>query len=101
MASRYSYLRSLKHPISLYKKEINFKMKKALFFDFNSSINLDIPFKFSLAITSISTYKSNIRRRCIRTGRSRAIDNECSFSRFVIKSRTVTGSLTGYKKSSW
>jgi len=101
MTSRYCYLRSLNSPTRLYKNELYSKLKKSLYFDFNNSVDNSVSFKFFLIKVSSSIYQTKIRRRCIITGRSRAIDSESSFSRFILKTRTVSGSLTGFKKSSW
>jgi ribosomal protein S14 len=100
MTSRYCYLRSLKFPLSLYKNEVHLKLKKTIYFDFNNGTDNSISFKLFLLQISTSAYQTKIRRRCVITGRSRAIDRESSFSRFFFKSRTVAGNLTGFKKSS-
>ena len=100
MTSRYCYLRSLSVPSFLYKKELNLKLKKSLFYDFNNCVQSKISFKLFIALSSKEIYKTKLKRRCIVTGRSRAIDNESCFSRFVVKKKIISGDFTGYKKSS-
>lgn len=100
MTSRYCYLRSLSPSFQFYKIELISKLNKSIFFDFSNSILNHISFKFFLLHISNTIHQTQIRRRCVITGRSRSVDSNTSFSRFVIKRRIVTGSLTGFKKSS-
>src|SRR3989338_188178 len=101
MASRSLNLRNLRKPVLFFNKELIQKITKVTFLDFNNCTDYSVSFKLRLLNRVGSFYKTQIRRACVLTGRTTSVDSRFSFSRFVIKSRIVTGCLTGFKKSYW
>jgi ribosomal protein S14 len=101
MSSRSINLRNLRKPVAFFKKELLQKLVKIIYFDFNNSITYSVSFRLYLLNRKRNIYKTQIRRACVLTGRTTSVDSSFSFSRFVLKSRVVTGNLTGFKKSSW
>jgi ribosomal protein S14 len=101
MSSKYLNLRNLRKPIAFLKKELIHRLVKVTYLDFNNSIEYSISFRLYLLNRVRNSYKTQIRRACVLTGRTTSVDSNFSFSRFVLKSRVVTGGLTGFKKSSW
>lgn len=101
MASKYLNLRTLRKPVAFVKKELLQKLVKVTYLDFHNSVDYSISFRLYLLNRTCNVYKTQIRRACVITGRTASVDSSFSFSRFMIKSRVVTGSVTGFKKSSW
>lgn len=101
MISRFLYLKLFTTSTSLYKDELYIKVKKSIYYDFSSNLYQLVSFKLFLNRISKVTYLSQLRRACVVTGRTRAIDTDLSFSRFTMKRKIICGNITGFKKSSW
>lgn len=94
-------LKSNKSRYCLFIKEFRLRKFKSVISNLKIKPKIRMLLSKRLIYFSKKGVISNIKNRCLFTGRSRGIYKICKLSRITFKNEVSTGNLTGFKKSSW
>lgn len=102
MSSKLTLNKDIKNRLNFYKKKNQYRLFKLLI---NDSY---LPFEYRYIMLNNLMYlkkgvmfKTNIRNRCIISGRSKSVYSFFKLTRMIFKNLAVKGDILGIKKYSW
>ena len=90
-----------KKRIHFYKNEYLRKILKAISYNVSLPLHLRVKAGLSLSALSRNSSSTQIKKRCLLTGRGRFILKPFNLSRLALRKLVRSGLISGLQKSSW